>query len=291
LDWIIDQGVRPTVVNVEFSKERAAGQTGSSNRAGKMAYDTAVGYGIVVVVAAGMDVRSSESTVPATLWTTVKMAHDSCKAIPSSIPSVISVGSSDSNDRVSGNSDWGSCIDIWAPGSDVDVAFWHGDTDIRSTVNVGETGVAGAHVAGAAALILRDHSHDDGRRRNGRRLDHQHDHALSPAHVKRWLLESATHGQLKQRNAANPQDRDNQNELLYVGNLWSKTSWGYNFHDHHGHHHHSDHHGGGHHYGSHGHDHHHSRDHAWNYGNHHGLLQKIQQHVNHMGAWYCHWAH
>merc|ERR1719491_554172 len=292
LDWIIDQGVRPTVVNVEFSHHGGVTQR-ATNRAGKLAYDTAVGYGIVVVVAAGQSAASSFTlavmiTSPYRLDT---LGRDACTTSPASIPSVITVGSSDSKDKVSLGSDWGSCIDIWAPGSVVDIAFWHGDGDIRSTVITGDTGVAGAHVAGAAALILRDHSHTDGRRRNGRRLGHINDHALSPAHVKRWLLESATHGQLKKRQDIDINDHKNQNELLYVGNLWSKTSWGYNFHDHHGHHHHSDRHGGGHHYKSDGHDHHHSHDHAWNYGNHHGLLQKIQRHVNHMGSWYCQWAH
>jgi len=301
LDWIIDQGERPSVVSVDFSYSGkghrivagAAVETdaalvltneGANDRSGKLAYDTAIGYGIVIVVAAGND-RENDDTAANALD-----GHNACLATPASIPSVITVGSTTFEDEVSQSSNYGSCIDIWAPGSSVDVAFWRVDMGILSTQRRGDTGAASAHVAGAAALILRDHSH------GGRRLGHHHDdsdHSLSPARVKQWLLESSTHGQLKKRGTSNANDDNNQNEILYVGGLWSKTSWGYNFHDSHGHHHHSDHHGGGHHYHKHGHDHHnHGRSRrGWNYGNHdHRLQQKIQQHANHLGAWYCQWA-
>jgi len=170
LDWIIDQGERPSIVSVDFSYSGQGGRgspllvEGANDRSGKLAYDTAIGYAIVVVVAAGNDRESLEAGIG-----NADDGHEACRSTPASIPSVITVGSIDFEDKVARSSNYGSCVEIWAPGSGVDVAFWRNDMEAKSTQTRGDTGVASAHVAGAAALILRAHSH------GGRRLGHHND--------------------------------------------------------------------------------------------------------------------
>eukprot|EP00741_Cyanophora_paradoxa_P006707 tig00001033_g6488.t1 len=80
---------------------------------------------------------------------------DACDAIPGNSPGAINVGASDQDDYRAGFSNWGSCVDVFAPGQnietgiDVDGMFdnYYG----RGRVKHG-TSYAAALVAGAAAL-------------------------------------------------------------------------------------------------------------------------------------------
>ena len=65
------------------------------------AVSSAVSKGVVMVVAAGNN------------------NEDACSYSPSSTESAITVGSSAMNDMKSSFSNWGSCIDVYAPGSDI----------------------------------------------------------------------------------------------------------------------------------------------------------------------------
>jgi subtilisin family serine protease len=74
------------------------------------AIDELVGEGVVVVVAAGND------------------ADDACYYSPAFVPSAITVGSTTQSDQVSWFSNYGTCLDIYAPGSNViSVATGSGD--------------------------------------------------------------------------------------------------------------------------------------------------------------------
>lgn len=56
-------------------------------------------------------------------------AGDACNQSPASLPDAITVGSSDVNDQVSGFSNKGCCVDIYAPGTNI-AAAWIGGGNI-----------------------------------------------------------------------------------------------------------------------------------------------------------------
>ena len=109
---------------------------GSSNSSVKSAVAAAVADGIVVVVAAGND------------------SFPACYYSPANAPDAITVGALDSTNTEASFSNYGTCVDIWAPGVDIR------SLDINNpggTVSWNGTSMATPHVAGAAALYIADH--------------------------------------------------------------------------------------------------------------------------------------
>ncbi|MEO2139579.1 MAG: S8 family serine peptidase [Thermoleophilia bacterium] len=76
---------------------------------------------------------------------------NACNYSPASEPTAITVGSTASNDWRSSFSNWGSCLDVFAPGSSIRSA-WH--TSPTATATLSGTSMASPHAAGAAALLL-----------------------------------------------------------------------------------------------------------------------------------------
>jgi len=165
LDWLATSSIRPAVASMSLG--------GNSVVAGmRDAVDAAVNSGVVVVVAAG------------------NSNADACGFSPAYVPSAITVGSTTSTDARSSFSCYGTCVDIWAPGSDVVSASHTSDTGTRS---LSGTSMACPHVSGAAALILGN------------------DKSKSPQKVISDLLDEATLGALTGLRG------DDTNALLYVG--------------------------------------------------------------------------
>jgi len=126
LDWLTTKGERPAVASMSL------GGSGVS-RAEKVAIDAATKAGITVVVAAGND------------------NADACKFTPAYVKSAITVGATDRYDRRASYSCYGSCVDIWAPGTDITSAAHNSD---RGSATMSGTSMACPHVSGAAALVL-----------------------------------------------------------------------------------------------------------------------------------------
>ena len=76
---------------------------------------------------------------------------NACNGSPSRVGAAITVGSTTSTDARSSFSNYGSCLDLFAPGSSISSA-WH--TSDTATNTISGTSMATPHVAGVAALYL-----------------------------------------------------------------------------------------------------------------------------------------
>jgi len=126
IDWLAQNRKRPAVLQMSWG-------VGSPSSVGKAAVDAVVAAGITVTVASG---NSNE---------------DACKWTFGGVPSAISVASTDRRMRRSSFSNYGPCIDILAPGSDIVSTDYRSD---EGTSTKSGTSMAAPHVAGACALIL-----------------------------------------------------------------------------------------------------------------------------------------
>ena len=76
---------------------------------------------------------------------------DACTTSPAAVSEAITVNASTSTDARASFSNWGTCTDIFAPGSNITSAWHSGDT---ATNTISGTSMATPHVAGVAALYL-----------------------------------------------------------------------------------------------------------------------------------------
>jgi subtilisin family serine protease len=76
---------------------------------------------------------------------------NACNGSPSRVANAITVGSTTSTDARSSFSNFGTCVDIFAPGSSITSAWY---TSTTATNTISGTSMATPHVAGVAALYL-----------------------------------------------------------------------------------------------------------------------------------------
>lgn len=126
IDWVAQQtSMRPAVANMSLG--------GAKSSTLNAAVARAVASGVTMVVAAG-----NENT-------------DACTKSPASEPSAITVGATTSSDARASYSNFGTCVDLFAPGSTITSSWNTGDT---ATNTISGTSMATPHTTGVAALAL-----------------------------------------------------------------------------------------------------------------------------------------
>ena len=76
---------------------------------------------------------------------------NACNSSPARVAEAITVGATTSTDARASFSNYGTCVDLFAPGSSITSAWYTSNT---ATNTISGTSMASPHVAGAAALVL-----------------------------------------------------------------------------------------------------------------------------------------
>ena len=125
VDWVTANAVKPAVANMSLG--------GAASSAVDTAVTNSVASGVSYAVAAG-----NSNT-------------NACNSSPARAAAAVTVGSTTSTDARSSFSNYGTCLDIFAPGSSITSAWY---TSSTATNTISGTSMASPHVAGALALYL-----------------------------------------------------------------------------------------------------------------------------------------
>lgn len=177
VDWVRRNHLKPAVANMSLG-------TDSPSSAIDDAVTNLIDAGVTVVAAAG------------------NMGVNACSISPARVPAVITVSATGQDDirllTVHNNANIGPCIDLFAPGFQIESAS--NQSDVASLIEEG-TSVAAPHVTGAAALFLSAHP------------------TATPAQVALALNNNATPGIVNDPGTGSP------NRLLHVSNSGSNLSF------------------------------------------------------------------
>jgi subtilisin family serine protease len=166
VDWVRQNRVNPAVANMSLG--------GGLSSALNTAVNNLSNSGVFVAVAAG------------------NSSANACNYSPASASGAYTVASSTSSDARSSFSNYGSCVNIYAPGSSIQSA-WH--TSNSATNTISGTSMASPHVAGLAALIK------------------QTNPGASHAAIANWMTDNATTNRISGNPSGTP------NRLIF------KSTW------------------------------------------------------------------
>ncbi|MGH4034005.1 S8 family peptidase [Actinomycetota bacterium Odt1-20B] len=164
IDWVTKNAVKPAVANMSLG--------GGADSALDTAVRNSIASGVTFGVAAG-----NETT-------------DASTRSPARVTEAITVGATTNTDAKASYSNYGSVLDLFAPGSSI-TSSWN--TSDSATNTISGTSMATPHVVGAAALYVADHP------------------TATPAEVSKALTDAATPGVVTSPGSGSP------NRLLYVG--------------------------------------------------------------------------
>ncbi|MFF5424766.1 MULTISPECIES: S8 family peptidase [unclassified Streptomyces] len=167
VDWVTAHAVKPAVANMSLG--------GGANASLDDAVKRSIASGVTYAVAAG---NGNILGWPA----------NACNYSPARVPEAITVGATDSADKRASFSNYGTCVDLFAPGVSVTSAWKDNDT---ATSTISGTSMAAPHTAGVAALYLAAHP------------------TATPAQVSSALAANATAGKVQDPRTGSP------NRLLY----------------------------------------------------------------------------
>jgi subtilisin family serine protease len=164
IDWVTRNAVKPAVANMSLG--------GGVDTVLDQAVRNAIASGVTFAVAAGNESDNATNHSPAR------------------VSEAITVGATTSSDARASYSNYGSVLDLFAPGSSITSA-WNSSDSATNTIS--GTSMATPHVAGAAVLYLADHP------------------TATPAQVASALTSATTTGVVTSPGTGSP------NRLLYVG--------------------------------------------------------------------------
>lgn len=162
VDWVTANHVSPAVANMSLG--------GGASTALDNAVANSIASGVTYGVAAGNG-------------NFVGIAQDACKSSPARTPSAITVSATDKTDKKASFANYGSCVDIFAPGVGITSAWYSSNT---ATNTISGTSMATPHVVGAAALYL------------------QSNPSATPLEVRDALVANATLGKVTSSKTTNP---------------------------------------------------------------------------------------